>query len=277
MRMKRIALALIIILALSISIIAGMQALDVAKANFLPAPAIIIYSPAPIISTNTSIPLNVGVNILKNSPKIVRILYSIDGNSNVTLTNLTRTYNVWFDPDKVGSEFRATSILDNLAEGNHTLKIYSQDAAGKEMSSSVEFVIDTHYKYPEVVLLSPQNTTYASTEVSLTFTCDRQIWSADYVLEGEEGHMSLSGNTTLTRLSNGTHTITVYVFTTEREQANSQTVHFTASSEPQLQPEPFPTKLIIASIIAVVVISIGLLVYFKKRKHEAEHSLVKKP
>ena len=30
--------------------------------------------------------------------------------------------------------------------------------------------------------------------------------------------------------------------------------------------EPFPTTLIIASIITVAVFSIGLLVYFKKRK-----------
>jgi hypothetical protein len=266
MLMKRKALALTLILALSISIMAGTQTLEVAKANFLPAPAIIIYSPAPIISTNTSIPLSVGVNILKNSPEIVRILYNVDGNSNVTLTNLTRTDNVWFDPDKVGSEFRATSILDNLAEGNHILKVYSQDAAGKEMSSSVEFTVDTHYKYPEVVLLSPQNTTYASTEVPLTFTCDRQIWSADYILEGEGGHISLSGNKTLTGLSNGTHTIKVYVFT-EREQANSQTVHFTVNIETQLQPEPFPTTIVIASIITVAIVCLGLLVYFKKRKH----------
>jgi hypothetical protein len=268
MLMKRTALALIIILALSISIMAGMQTLEVAKANFLPAPAIIIYSPAPIISTNTSIPLNIGVNILENSPEIVRILYSVDDNFNMTLTNLTRTDNIWFDPNKAGSEFRATSILDNLAEGNHILKVYSQDAAGKEMSSSVKFTIDTHYKYPEVVLLSPQNTTYASTEVPLTFTCDRQIWSADYILEGEGGHISLSGNTTLTGLSNGTYTITVYVFTTEREQANSQTVHFTVSPEPQLQPEPFPTALVVAASVATVaLVSVGLLFYFKKRKH----------
>jgi hypothetical protein len=265
--MKRTILALAFILALSASVIAGMQTLEVAKANFLPAPAIIIYSPASIVSLNTSIPLNIGVNILNSSPEIVRVLYSVDSNSNVTLANLTRTDNVWFDPDKVGSEFRATSILDNLAEGNHTLRVYSQDTTGKEMSSSVKFTIDTHYKYPEIVLLSPQNTTYASNEVPLTFTCDRQIWSADYILEGEGGHMSLSGNTTLTGLSNDTHTITVYVFT-EGEQGNSQTVHFTVSPETQLQPEPFPTALVtIVSAASLSVVGIGLLVYFKKRKH----------
>jgi parallel beta-helix repeat protein len=37
------------------------------------------------------------------------------------------------------------------------------------------------------------------------------------------------------------------------------------SPEPQL--EPFPTTLVIGSVIAVTVICLGLLVYFKKRKH----------
>jgi N-acetylneuraminic acid mutarotase len=38
------------------------------------------------------------------------------------------------------------------------------------------------------------------------------------------------------------------------------------SSEPQ-QPNPFPTELIVAAIIVVAIISVGLLLYFKKRKH----------
>lgn len=264
--MKRKAITLTLVLALLFSAVAGAMLVKVATANFLSAPAIIIYSPAPIISTNTSIPLDVGVNILNTSPYIVRILYRVDENSNVTLTNLTRTDNFWFDPNKVGSEFRATSILENLTEGNHTIKVYSQDANGEEMSSSVKFTVDTYYKYPEIVILSPQNTTFASTEVPLTFTCDRQIVSADYILEGEGGHMSLSGNTTLNGLANGTHAITVYVFT-EGEQGNSQTVHFTVSPETQLQQEPFSTALVIvASVASAGIIAVGLFVHFKKRK-----------
>jgi hypothetical protein len=268
--MKRTALALTLILALSVSIIAGMQTLEVAKANFLPAPVVTIYSPGPIIYKNTSIPLSIVARVLNGSPEIVCVLYCVDGNSNVTLTNLTRTDNVWFDPYKWGSEFHVTSILDNLAEGNHTLKVYSQDAAGKEMSSSVKFTINTQYKYPEIVILSPQNKTYTTTEVPLTWTCDEQIVSADYILDPPlYGSKTLPGNTTLTGLSNDTHTITVYVFT-ERGQANSQTVHFTVSPEVQQQTEPFPTALVtIVSVASLSVVGIGVLVYFKKRKHQS--------
>jgi hypothetical protein len=213
------------------------------------------------------------VNILSNSPEIVCVLYCVDENSNVTLTNLTRTDNEGFAPGRWGSVFRVTSILDNLAEGNHTLKVYSQDAAGKEMSSSVEFTINTQYRYPEVLILSPQNKTYTTTEVPLIWACDEQKIVADYTLDllshtplyayfTLSGNASLPGNTTLTGLSNGTHTLTVNVIT-ERGSA-SKTVQFTVSLETQLQPEPFPTTLVTASIVVVAVISVGLFVYFKK-------------
>lgn len=276
--MNKTALTAIIIVAF-ITFVAGMQTLEVAKANFLPAPAIIIYSPAPVIYTNTSIPLHVVVNILSNSPDIVCVLYCVDENSNVTLTNLTRTDNVGFAPGRWGSEFRVTSILDNLAEGNHTLKVYSQDAAGKEMSSSVEFTINTQYRYPEVLILSPQNKTYTTTEVPLTWACDEQKIVADYTLDlwsqaplyayfTLSGNASLPGNTTLTGLSNGTHTLTVNVIT-ERGSA-SKTVHFTVSLETQLQPEPFPTvPVAAASVTAAVVVVAGLLLLLRKHRREA--------
>ncbi len=274
--MKKKALALVMLMVIFVSLVDGMRVVEVAKANFLAAPAIIIYSPASIIYTNTSISLRVAVHILNNSPEIVRILYRVDENSNVTLTNWTRTDNFDFSPGKMGSVFRVTSIVENLAEGNHTLKVYSQDAAGKEMSSSVEFTINTQYRYPEVSILSPQNKTYTTTEVPLIWACDEQKIVADYTIDllsqiplysyfTLSENASLPGNTTLTGLSNGTHTLTVNVIT-ERGSA-SQTVHFTISIEKQLQPEPFPTTLVVtASVASVVLVGLGLLVYFIKKR-----------
>jgi len=270
--MKRTAFALALVLVLLVLIMAGMQILDVARANFLPAPAIIIYSPGPTIYTNTSLSLSVVVNILDNSPEIVCVLYCVDGSSNVTLTNLAKTNDVWFEPYKAGSTFSVASVLDNLAEGNHTLEVFSRDADGKEMSSSVKFTVDTHYRYPEAIVLSPQNKTYAVTDVPLVFSCEEQIVSADYWLdEPLYGSTTLSGNTTLTGLSNGTHTITVYVFT-KRGQASSQTVHFTVSPETQVQPESFPTILVVVAVVSAAVASAGLLVYFRKRNDKLRTS-----
>jgi hypothetical protein len=35
---------------------------------------------------------------------------------------------------------------------------------------------------------------------------------------------------------------------------------------PETEPEPFPTMLVVASVITVAVVIVGLLVYFKKRQ-----------
>ena len=138
--MNKKALALTLIFALLASLMAGMQTVEVAEANFFIGPAVWIDSPSSWrVYTNTSVPLNVAAVVHSDSPEIVCFLYCVDDNSNVTLTNLTKTGAVR------GYEFHAASVLENLAEGNHTLKVYSQDASGKMMSASVEFMIDTDF------------------------------------------------------------------------------------------------------------------------------------
>ena len=271
--MRRTVLALALILALLSSTAVGMLCVNLAKANYFPPPSIEIFSPipAPGIHKNASVLLSVRVNILPGEPAITYICYSLDGKANVTITNLAREDNVWYwttteGVTVQGTAFSAQASMDNLVDGNHTLIVYAHYANGKEMSRSMTFTVDSHSEYPEVVILYPQNTTYVSTEVPLTWTCDEQIRSADYWLD-EHGSTTLAGNTTLTGLSNGTHTIKVYVFT-ERGQGNSQTVHFTVNMETQLQPEPFQITLVtIVFAASLSGVGIGLLVYFKKRKH----------
>lgn len=272
--MRKAAVAVTLISALLITATAGMLLVNLAKANFLPAPAIQINSPRPSflrIYQNTSIPLEVEVRVLADSPEITGIYYRIDGNPTATITNLTKSDPQWFAPDKKGFTYYTTSLLENLSEGNHTLRVYSQDVAGKEMSSSVEFTVDTHYKYPEILILSPQNKTYATTELPLTFTSDEKIVSAHYMLDNKVGgNASLTGNTTLTGLSNGTHTITVTVWT-ERGHA-SQTTYFSINSENDTENasttnNAIPTvPVAAASVVTIAVVGAGLLVYFRKRK-----------
>jgi hypothetical protein len=293
--MKKTALALIFVLAILFSAVARMQTLKVAKANYYPPPSIEVFSPfpPPVVYSNASVQLYVRVNVLPREPDITFIRYSLDGKSNVTLANLTKEDNVWYWTATEGvlaqgKAFSVEASLGKLADGNHALTVYAHYADGKEMSRSTEFTVDTHYKYPEVVILSPQNKTYAAAEVPLIWACDEQKIVADYTLDllshtplyayfTLSGNAALLGNTTLTGLSNGTHTLTVYVIT-ERGSA-SQTVHFTISLETQLQPEPFPTTLAIGSIALVAVVGLGLFVYFKKRSHARtnQHSEIEQP
>ena len=278
--MKKTVLALILILAMSLaSLAAGVQTYKVAKANFFVGPAVWIQSPCNwLVYTNTSVPLNVAGRVHKDAPEIVRFLYSVDENSNLTLTNLEKT------PDVDGYEFHVASVLENLAEGNHTLIVYSQDAHNGEMSASVEFIIDTDFKSP-LSVLSPQNKTYFTTEIPLTFVCTEELrrteefTMADYVLDGM-GAGYISGNETLTGLAMGEHELIVVVWTVKG--VFNQTVYFSVSqpnSNPSPSPEPttspestpkpeaFPTTSIIAAITSATIIGAGLLVYFNKHKH----------
>ena len=56
--------------------------------------------------------------------------------------------------------------------------------------------------------------------------------------------------------------MTVYARDEFENMGVSETISFSVDV-----PEPFPTTIVISSVITVVVIVVGLLVYFKKRKH----------
>lgn len=62
---------------------------------------------------------------------------------------------------------------------------------------------------PEISILSPQNTTYSTTNVSLIFTVNETTDWMGYSLDGQT-NVTIIGNTTLTGLSNGPHLLKVY-------------------------------------------------------------------
>jgi hypothetical protein len=67
-------------------------------------------------------------------------------------------------------------------------------------------------------------------------------------------------------LPNGSHNVTVYANNTFGNMGASETINFTVDiPEPTTKPRPFPTTLVIGSVVAVTVVSLGPLVYFRKR------------
>jgi hypothetical protein len=81
-------------------------------------------------------------------------------------------------------------------------------------------------------------------------------------------NVTIAGNTTLTDLPDGNHSIVVYVNNTFGLMGKSEIVHFTVTSQKPLQTEtePFLLPLVIASIISVAVMGVGLLVYARNAK-----------
>jgi N-acetylneuraminic acid mutarotase len=117
---------------------------------------------------------------------------------------------------------------------------------------------------PAITVDSPENKTYYAVDVALNFTVNETAPIMYYILDGEAA-VKITGNTTLTGLSLGTHNLRVYAVDASDNTGSSKTITFTLVQEPE--PEPFPTTLVIGSIIAVVaVVGLGLLVYLKKRK-----------
>jgi hypothetical protein len=113
---------------------------------------------------------------------------------------------------------------------------------------------------PQIKIISPITQTYNESSVSLVFTVNKPVEWVGYSLDGQQ-NITISGNTTLAGLSNGVHTVTVYANDTYGNMGSSETVNFTIS-------EPFPISPIASvSATSVVIIGVGLIIYFKKRKH----------
>ena len=116
---------------------------------------------------------------------------------------------------------------------------------------------------PVISVLSPENnSTYASSNVSLAFTLNKPALWIGYSLDGQET-VTATGNTTIAGLTSGLHNMTVYAKDAFENTGISETITFTVA-----KPEPFPIMPVAtASGASVIIIGIGLLIYFKKRNH----------
>jgi len=81
-----------------------------------------------------------------------------------------------------------------------------------------------------ITLVSPENRSYNSTLVSLTFTLNETTSWTGYSLDGE-ANVTIAGNTTLT-ISEGSHTIIVYANDTDGYTGASDIVHFLVDITP---------------------------------------------
>jgi len=168
-----------------------------------------------------------------------------------------------------GSEnvYTGNATLTNLSQGAHTLTVWvradqfmlSYSGGVWAIFKTVSFNIDS--TPPHIIILSPENKAYNTSDVPLDFTVNEAFSQVSYSLDGQE-NITAAGNLTLTRLSNGAHNVTVYAADEAGNIGASEAVTFTVAV-----PEPFPIVLVAAVSVAVVVVAAGLLFYFRKRKH----------
>jgi parallel beta-helix repeat protein len=82
---------------------------------------------------------------------------------------------------------------------------------------------------PIITVLSPENKTYPSKDVALTLTFNKPTFWIGYSLDSQ-ANVTISGNTTLTDLSEGPHSITVYANDTGENMGYSDPVHFSVDT-----------------------------------------------
>jgi hypothetical protein len=116
-----------------------------------------------------------------------------------------------------------------------------------------------------VRLISPKNTTYASANVALEFTVNKQTSWLGYSLDGQET-VTITGNTTLSGLSSGLHNITVYAKDEFENMGTSETIVFSIAEE----PESFPTTWVVAAAATIAIGSVSLAAYHTKRKNKKQ-------
>ncbi len=125
---------------------------------------------------------------------------------------------------------------------------------------------------PEMTFRSPLNQTYNDSIIPIIYTVNKNLTSSDYSLDGQQ-NITITGNTTLTRIPNGTHNLAIYA-NDSYGNTGSQTINFTVE-KPESKSSPTGSVAVISGITAVVVVIVAaslLLIYYKRKR-----SLVKKP
>jgi hypothetical protein len=100
--------------------------------------------------------------------------------------------------------------------------------------------------------------------VPLVFSLNRQVNWVGYSLDGETNE-TIAGNVTIANLTNGAHSIVMYSNDSFGNVVVSQNVTFMVAVSSPKSSEQLITIAAI-STVAVVIIAVALLVYFKKRK-----------
>jgi hypothetical protein len=174
-----------------------------------------------------------------------------------------------------GDGYAGNVTWSDLSEGAYNLTVYaavyrnmlSFESRVWAVSKTALFAVDSTPTY--VSVLSPDNTTYDSSDVILSFTVNDPVSRVVCKVDGE--YLNVAGNTTLTALNNGEHSLTVYVTDRVGGWVKSQSVHFTVVQHEE-QGALDQTLIFIAAVALAAIISFGLVAYFLHRKRRCPAS-----
>jgi hypothetical protein len=217
------------------------------------------------------------------------ILYLTDGSSLISKCNITSVYVTQFSGLNMFTQntfvrdnstddrlivVRSANFWDNGSIGNYWIDYLTKYPNASEIGNTgigdTPYVLDEQnvdryplmypWGAPAVSVFSSENATYFGS-FPLNFSLSKPANWVGYSLDGQE-NVTVTGNTTLTGLPLGMHNVTVYAKDAFGYMGASDMLTFAIAEE------PFPVvPVAAASVASVALIGVGLLVYFKKRKH----------
>ena len=294
--MRRATILTISLLFLSLN---SLVAVELASANPDPhmwrgplknavPPSITLYSPENKTYSSNNLTLYLTSEISKlpqvsvwGKVGITEIYLEADWITNYTIINPDNTY------EKVMSHIplypvNVTYALADIPDGNHSLRITAIESGeagwndendlaavytiNVNSSVTVNFAIDT--TPPKITILSIGNQTYSTIDIPLRFDVNETASRIYYSLDNN-ANVTVNGNTTLSNLSYGSHSLAIYANDTYGN-ISSQTVAFTVAKS-----EPFqPMSVVFASALAIVVIAISLILFRRHRKTKSKKETV---
>ncbi len=187
----------------------------------------------------------------------------------------TFTVNDWDSPrspcNKTSLDFSANIPFDSA--GPHNIKVFVQgytqyvEYTAKFGFRVLPFYVNstsetlnftTFQKHPTIIFVNPLRINYNESIVPVEFFIDEPVEQMQYCLDGQD-KMVVSGNFTLSGLSNGNHSLTIYVKDYSETIVASKTSYFSVDV-----PIPFIVLLLVAASIPIVVVSTLLVFHLRK-------------
>ncbi len=190
--------------------------------------------------------------------------------------------NLHVQPSALGEIYKREYQLtiSGLREGSHVMKIrvsgnyYDYGGSDYDYEGNVSFTVDN--AAPIIGNVSIQNITYFKKDLELACTINEPFSWIAYSLDNQANVTIKTANTidnrtneiqqaktNLTDLTEGSHSITIYVNDTAGNIGASQTITFTVD-----KPEPYSASII---IVAVVAGAVAVVLLITRRSQKRQH------
>jgi hypothetical protein len=251
---------------------------------------LIAVSPSNNITYKDKMPLNCTLNLKQNCDvpfaNVAEIGYSIDNGTSIKLpvpSSLSHYYTFISFSDILAIGFQDTVDIPNLPNGIHQLTLFANGICNIDnngltsWNTSLLPISFSVYNSPPptIVSFSPQKTSYEITNVTrgsipLDFNIDKTTSWMGYSLDNQD-NVTLTGNSTLTGLAYGNHTLTIFANDTLGNMGVSSTTNFTISKPKAIQASYLAVIVVVAALLIAVVL---LLLYRRHRKAISTISLL---